>query len=236
MGASEDYHRKEAVIELVIDNLPSAIVVLDYDTSIVLANRLAEQFSQQSKHHLIGLRGGIAFNCIHADEHPLGCGYSLSCESCVVRNTVEESIRTGTGMSGVEAPMTFRHTGGRLLSVSTTVLAEHELVIVALNDITVQKEHESMRCENAKLAAAMKTGGAICHELNQPLMVIAGYFDLLSMKNGNRSFDDDTFDEIQRQISRLKEISRKLAGITKYREVKYLSGTILDIEESSLSA
>ena len=66
-------------IEQVIDNLPSAIIVVDSDNRVLLANRMALTFSQKSKEAFFGLRGGEAFGCVNSNKSPEGCGYAPEC-------------------------------------------------------------------------------------------------------------------------------------------------------------
>ncbi|MBN1293479.1 MAG: histidine kinase [Candidatus Latescibacteria bacterium] len=231
MYTLEEYRMKSALIEQVIDNLNSAIIVLDTDTNIVLANKVAENLANKSKLHLFGLQGGEAFNCIHADDDPMGCGYGVTCRDCVLRNTFEKTIHTKESQVNIEASMTFFDKGHRILSVTTSWLSNSELTIVALNDITEMKQQEVLRLKHTKLQAAIKTGGAVCHEMNQPLSVISGYIDLMIMDyNPDEAYKNMII--IKEQIIRLGGITRKLMNITSFKEMMYLSDTILDIDKS----
>ena len=233
MFTLQEYQEKSALIEQVIDNLTSAIIVLNVDTSIVLSNKVAEVFANKSRIHLFGIRGGEAFGCIHAHDDPEGCGYGVACKQCVVRNTVEKTIQTKESYFDIEAPMTFNDKGERILSVTTSWLAESDLVIVALNDITDMKQQENIRLENTKLHAAIKTGGAICHEMNQPLTVINGYIDFMLMGIVDPDEENEYLTEMKEQMVRLSKITKRLMNITRFKEMDYLSDTILDIEEST---
>ncbi len=221
------------LIKQVIDNLPSAIVVLTTDTSIVLSNRVAEYLSNKTKAQLAGLQGGEAFGCIHANDVPEGCGHGYFCKECIIRNTIAETIRTGKNQSNVEAVLTFRDNGTKVLSISTTWMEKPELVIVSVSDITNVKQQEEIRLENTKLQVALDTGAAVCHEMNQPLTVISGYIDLLLMGVENPDEVEEYMHEIKEHAVKLAKITEKLMLFNHYQEMKYLSGTILDIDGSS---
>ena len=237
MFTMQEYHLQDALIEVVIDNLPTAIIVLDRNTSIVLANNMATDFSKKSKEHLFGMRGGEAFGCIHVNDDPKGCGYGGKCRECVIRNTVEQTFMFKINQSNIEAPMTFIDLGNRILSVSTTWLAENDLAIVALNDITDVKKQEELKNEKSKLQAAVATGGAVCHEMNQPLSVIIGYIELLEMEHEHNSSDSsrghEYFDIIKTQVMRMGEFTKKLMSISRFSETEYACDSILDINKSS---
>lgn len=224
------YKKRSDIIETVINYLPSAILVLDTDTEIVLANKMAVQFANKSKIHLFGLRGGEAFDCIHAEDDPKGCGYGEACKHCMIRNTVETTIQTKKNSVNVEAPMEFIDKGQRVLTISTTWLSNNQLVIAALNDITELKRQEEIKIQNAELLAAVKTGGAVCHEMNQPLTVISGYIQLLEMGFIAREEWEYFITELNNNLERLRILSERLMHLEKYQTVKYYKDEeILDI-------
>lgn len=93
---------------------------------------------------------------------------------------------------------------------------------------------ESERINREKLQAVLETAGAICHELNQPMMAISGNTELLlsTLDPGNSIYPK--LEKIKSQIERMGAITQKLMGITRYETRKYVKGTrIVDIEKSS---
>ena len=69
-------------MEPVIDNLPSAIIVVDRDRRVLLANQMAVAFTRKSQEEFFGLRGGEAFGCVNSSTVPEGCGFAPACEFC----------------------------------------------------------------------------------------------------------------------------------------------------------
>ncbi len=95
---------------------------------------------------------------------------------------------------------------------------------------------ESERIYREKLQAVLETVGAICHELNQPMMAISGHTELL-MDTLDR--DDPVFSKIAKiksQVERMGAITQRIMGITRYETKDYVQGErIVDIEKSSLT-
>lgn len=95
-----------------------------------------------------------------------------------------------------------------------------------------RSESERIYCE--KLQAVLETAGAICHELNQPMMAISGNTELLM---GTLDTDDPHYPRLTKikiQVERMGAITQKLMGITRYETRKYVKGTrIVDLEKSS---
>ena len=102
-----------------------------------------------------------------------------------------------------------------------------------LYDITKRIEGEEAKRERERLQGVFETAGAVCHEINQPLMAISGYADLLSMKVSEDDPHYVKIVKIQDQVDRLRDLTQKLMNITKYETKVYLDGKIIDIDKSS---
>jgi nitrogen-specific signal transduction histidine kinase len=221
-------------IEQVIDNLPSAIIVVDSDRRVLLANRMAVTFAQKSKEAFFGLRGGDAFGCVNSNKSPEGCGYAPECEFCKIRQAVLETFESRKGQVAVEAEMGFFQLGQVPVRVSTNFLeiGGQERVILALEDITEHKMQDQIRIENARLRAATETAATVCHEMGQPLMAMTGLLDLLSMDTEQE--DRKLIETVKEQAARLGSISKRLMNLKSYRTRNYSGGNqILDIESSN---
>ncbi len=96
------------------------------------------------------------------------------------------------------------------------------------------RKMEEERKQKERLQIILETAGAVCHELNQPLMAISGYSELMLM---GMTKDDPLYDKnvkILEQVNRMGEITGKLMGITKYRTKSFgRGGKIIDIDRAS---
>lgn len=219
----------------IIDTLPLTIAIIDKNSSVVLANRSTYEFTNKNKDQLIGLVVGKAFGCIHHEDVPEGCGFGPDCLKCKLRETVYNTLEKKEFHRMVETTMVFKNRGERHLRFSTIpmVLGVGEVVLLAVEDISARKKHHQMLVEKEKLSAVIQTAGAICHEINQPLMTILGYAELLLEDTSDETFNAESLGEIKDQAERLGRITAKLMKITKYRTKNYLNKDIIDIEESS---
>ncbi|MBW1961033.1 MAG: PAS domain S-box protein [Deltaproteobacteria bacterium] len=96
------------------------------------------------------------------------------------------------------------------------------------------RKMEQDRKQKERLQIILETAGAVCHELNQPLMAISGYSELLLMKTSEEDPLRDKIAKILEQANRMGEITGKLMGITKYKTKSYGGGEkIIDIEKAS---
>ena len=103
-------------------------------------------------------------------------------------------------------------------------------------DITDLKRAEEERLLNEKLQGVIEMAGAACHELNQPLMTISGYCELLMMFMKEEDPYYEKVKIIDEQIHRMGEITGKIMNIKRYETTEYLDQTIIDIERASVEA
>ncbi|MCP4024103.1 MAG: histidine kinase [Desulfobacteraceae bacterium] len=226
---------KESLLEL-IDALPLAISVINTDRTVDLANKSTYLFVNRNEQQLIGHVGGEAFGCIHHDDVPEGCGFGPHCLKCKLRQTVAKTYDEKKSYFMVETTMVFKDAGEKHLRISTSLIhiSGGDVVLLAIEDMTEQKKYDQALVEKEKLSAAIETAGAVCHEINQPLMIIMGFADLLLEDLSEDNSQRESISEIKKQSQRLGEITRKLMTITKYKTKKYLKGEIVDIDAASI--
>ncbi|WP_372680492.1 response regulator [Desulfosarcina sp.] len=113
---------------------------------------------------------------------------------------------------------------------------ETRSLMVSIEIALHRHRSESERIDREKLQAVLETAGAICHELNQPMMAISGHAELLM---GSLDQDNPVYPKIAKiksQVERMGAITQKLMGITRYETKNYVPGErIVDIEKSSLT-
>lgn len=232
-SASAVYSR-EGLLNL-IDSLPLAVAVIDQNRSVILANRMTCRFTNKNEAQLIGRVGGEALGCCNHASAPGGCGFGPVCLKCKLRQTVMDTMEQQTPHEMVETSMVFKGRGQTHIRISTLpiTLGGEEVVLLSIEDITEVKNHEKVLLEKEKLAAVLKTTGAVCHEINQPLMVILGLSEILMEDLGDSNVDTRNLEELKKQARRLGDITKKLTSITQYRTKPYLQGEIIDIDAAS---
>jgi PAS domain S-box-containing protein len=105
--------------------------------------------------------------------------------------------------------------------------------VAVLSDLTEKNRAARHRMQKEKLEGVLEIAGAVCHELNQPLQAISGYTELMAMKlDGHEA--QAYIDKFTTQIERMRDITDKLQGVTRYETKDYAGNTkIIDINKSS---
>jgi len=111
---------------------------------------------------------------------------------------------------------------------------ETRSLMVSIEIALHRHRSESERIYREKLQAVLETAGAICHELNQPMMAISGHSELLLEALDPGDPIHQKIVKIKSQVERMSAITQKLLGITRYETKDYVQGErIVDIEKSS---
>ena len=83
-----------------LDALGVPVLVVDQDVRVLGASRQAAERLGKSIATLLALKGGDVIECVNA---PVGCGKTIHCRSCAIRNTVRTTYETGGACSRVVA-------------------------------------------------------------------------------------------------------------------------------------
>jgi AmiR/NasT family two-component response regulator len=111
---------------------------------------------------------------------------------------------------------------------------ETRSLMVSIEIALHRHRSESERIYREKLQAVLETAGAICHELNQPMMAISGNTELLISTMDPDDPHYPRIAKIKSQVERMGAITQKLMGITRYETRRYTGGErIVDLEKSS---
>lgn len=82
--------------------------------------------------------------------------------------------------------------------------------------------------DRERFVSVLKTTGSICHELNQPLMVIMGLSEILLEDLAGGEVREKHMKDLQHQIIRMGQITRRLMAVTNTSPDTLLGNRISD--------
>lgn len=178
---------RQAELTAIYNSSPLLALLVDAERRVTDANTAVVRFTQRSMEELRGLRGGEALQCLHAFDDPKGCGFGPACESCVVRNTVLDTLKTGRDHYRVETTLQIASSPEDvtvLVSTAPLDLTQGRHVLVSIEDITERKRtEEELRTANERLQALSQVKddflASVGHELRTPITNIKLYHHLL---------------------------------------------------------
>lgn len=104
----------------------------------------------------------------------------------------------------------------------------------AIRDLTEQKRIEQERAQRERMQGALEMAGAVCHEINQPLMALQGFMEILASKIELNDKASQSLQRMEGQIDRIRKLTHKLMHITKYETKHYAGGDkIIDINQAA---
>ena len=156
----ETIFRLEKELDAMYKNVPVMLLLVDEERRVRKANAAALKFARRIEGEITGVRGGEALGCLYSLADPKGCGFSLNCKICGVRNTVLDTFKTGKPHYHAEAELPFKIDGKKtiLSLLVNTVPIEHEgkrMVLVSMDNITELKKSEEEVKNLSKIQEAL---------------------------------------------------------------------------------
>jgi len=139
---------KTDLIKEVFDVIPSLIFVVDDNIRIHEYNAAAAEFMNGNRESILKRRGGDVLNCLHSIDVKEGCGRSVFCCNCVIRNSVNKAFlgkRVVRRRSKIEIIREGEKTEiYALISASPFRFEEKLLVLLVIEDISEIAELQRM--------------------------------------------------------------------------------------------
>jgi hypothetical protein len=131
----------------VIEGIPDPVLVLNVHRQIVTCNSAFLNITGTDDPGLfLGQRPGEAAGCIHCSEGPDGCGTGEHCVDCGAVNAIQDCLDQRAPFSRECRLRTFGQAGGGVMDLlvraNLVVVAKHDVVVVALRDISAEKRRQ----------------------------------------------------------------------------------------------
>jgi hypothetical protein len=122
-----DMHK---TLEGFINRFSFPILVVNNDAALIEANRAARVIHGRKLELVKGVRAGDIIECAHSFEKG-GCGRTIHCRACTIRNSVKQTFLTGQATIKVPATADVFH-GGEVNKVQFFITTEKIGDFVAL--------------------------------------------------------------------------------------------------------
>ena len=135
----------DTLLRVVLDVMPSAVFIVDEDVRIIDANRAACGLMNTAPSSAEKPpRAGAALHCLHAAEHPEGCGRASHCADCVVRSAVGDALEGRQSLRRRTRMRLKQDDADRDVYLHVTASAFHyrarNLVLLVLEDVSEYAE------------------------------------------------------------------------------------------------
>jgi PAS domain S-box-containing protein len=101
-------------------------------------------------------------------------------------------------------------------------------------DVTEMRLAQARLLTQEKLASAIETAGAVCHELNQPLQVVMSRAEILMFQYQQDESLRRHLETFTKEFERMNKLTRRLQNLTHYRTKDYVADVkILDLDRAA---
>jgi PAS domain-containing protein len=113
-----------------LDRFDRPVLAVNQDGRIVAANQPMADMLGKSERRVFGLLGGEAMECRYA-RLPEGCGNTIHCKTCTIRNTVMEVLETGESREQVSA---YVDQGARRVELTISAYNRDGFVVLVVDE------------------------------------------------------------------------------------------------------
>jgi hypothetical protein len=120
------------------EGVPTATCLLDEQGRVLKLNRAFRDYLDEHD-YIQDAQPGVLISCIHAVKPGPGCGRTLSCSECVLRNAINSCVRSGVSIDRVRMPVRREGTDEGavlLISINRATLQGQTRLVLSVEDIT----------------------------------------------------------------------------------------------------
>jgi nitrogen-specific signal transduction histidine kinase len=210
-------------LNTVLENLSTMLIICNTNAEIVYVNGKIEKFLNTNKEEVLLKKFGNAFKCLYDSE--FGCGNSEHCNSiCGVRKTLVAAITSNTPQRNSDIQLHLK-SGDKIFFNVNAIPYQNDgttFVVVMLENVKDKMTYELNIEKSAKLMAMKETGGAIAHELNNPLAIaIAQCMFIQKDQNNNKEKTLERVEKISNQLDKMAAIIHQIDSIVDYKIKQY---------------
>jgi PAS domain S-box-containing protein len=222
VSASDMTRQKLAMVKLaehqrlingIIDSMPSAVLVIDGNSDIVLANRLFYQ----------------CWNTISGNVQ----GRPL--KEIIASAELAQRVAASQAIPDQNSQLEFRYNlngGGRIFVAKILSMPSENQTLLVLNDVTDEREKQDRLYLTDRLASVGEMAAGIAHEMNNPLTSVLGLSKMLLEEDLPKECLEDV-NIIYSEAARVSEVVRNLLIFARkrpaVRQPAQLHGMIDDI-------
>ncbi len=210
---------------ILIDALPTALFYQDTEGKIILCNSQFESIIQNIREEITGKK----LDSIISDPDFIEI---LCCPDIEPGMSFDDQRKTGHVIFGDDSSRFVEVRHHVFFGLDGQPVGTAGLII----DLTDRKRAESAEIEAERLRVAQKLAISVAHELNNPMTIISGFFQLLKtqMTEDQQQNNVGYINKIAIAIDRMRDLVDKLMHLNELHEKEYAAGIqFIDLQSES---
>lgn len=123
---------KSDELEVFLNKIHKPVLVVNQFGRMISANQKGRELVGKKLDQIQGQLGGDVFDCKYASS-PEGCGQTLYCDRCEIRNTVMETLTKG--MRQHHLPCKLNHKSGRVLTFYISTEKKGDTILLSIDEV-----------------------------------------------------------------------------------------------------
>jgi PAS domain S-box-containing protein len=201
--AEKQIQRSKTMLQSVFDGISDPLILIGGDLSMKVLNKAALQYYQAELPNVIGKE------CFKATK-----GISSPCKGCLISSAVLKGEHMTFGRKGFMDPE-------RLEQVTVYPIKggdnEARSAIIHITDVTEAKWMQGQLIQSEKLAGVGKLAAGMAHEINNPIMGIINYAQIMMDDANEEGRDADIPRRIIKEGERIAMIVQNLLSFARER-------------------
>lgn len=200
-------------LNLIFDNIPTAIMVVDKDARIHSFNNSLNKIFQKENEKLLNKLCGNGIGCAFEVDSNLDCGFTMYCDECVLRKGIISAIKERKETNNQLLKRNFyinNNCTNKYLrfSIKPISLEKEDFAIIFFDDVTDFYELAEKRNELLGIAA---------HDIRNPLSIIKIYIDYIKSHNETKNDKiSDAFIIIDKSINYMIQLLNDILSFANF--------------------
>jgi PAS domain S-box-containing protein len=221
--AHDALHASEERFRSVVETATDAIITVDSDGNILVWNRAATQVFGYEYDEIIGRSFAQLLPAPIHEQNALGILKAI--ESGVLPSPLTISEAVGLRKDGTEFPAE--------IAFGAVVQKGLRLITAIVHDITERKLIEQEALRTAQLVSIGELAAGVAHEINNPIMGVINYAQILMNKISRQGVETDIPERIIKEGTRIAGIVSNLLNFSRFADEHITAVSVRAIFEPS---
>jgi PAS domain S-box-containing protein len=220
-GRTQELHNEKEKLQAILDNVPSAFILLDRDFKIKTTSAALRNISEYGSDDFIGK---ACYEVFGKEDFCTDCSSKLSLKSGKMSSVVKKRIKNDGGSQYLEHTSIPLSENGKITSLLEIV-----------TDITERKRIEEQAIRTEKLSATGEMAAVIAHEIRNSLTSQKLILQFLKESQSIKSKEKDSINVAIASVLEMEDVVTQLLSFARPNPMKFFKLDLNQIVDDSIN-